>query len=58
MSVNVAQVHTEVTAAGGGRPGDGRDPKGAGESAEEKAREAGRRREWLERRVAAEGFDD
>jgi hypothetical protein len=57
MSVHIGELHTDVT-SGGGAASDGRDPKGSGDSAEERAREARRRSEWLERRVAAEGFDD
>jgi hypothetical protein len=58
MSVHIGELHTDVAAAGGGGASDGRDPKGSADSAEERAREARRRSEWLERRVAAEGFDD
>jgi hypothetical protein len=58
MTVHIGELHTEVVAGGDGKPSDGRDPGGAGTAAEEQAREARRRREWLERRVAAEGFDD
>jgi hypothetical protein len=57
MSVHIGELHTDVT-SGGGAASDGRDPKGSGDSGEERAREARRRSEWLERRVAAEGFDD
>jgi hypothetical protein len=58
MSVHIGELHTDVAASGGAGASDGRASKGSGDSAEEREREARRRREWLERRVAAEGFDD
>jgi hypothetical protein len=58
VSVHIGELHTEVAAPGGPGTPDGRDPKNTRDSAEERAREARRRGEWLERRVAAEGFDD
>jgi hypothetical protein len=58
MSVHIGELHTEIAASAGGGADDGRGPKDGGDSAEEQARELRRRSEWLERRVAAEGFDD
>jgi hypothetical protein len=58
MSVHIGELHTDVATSGTSQATDGRDPRDAVDSAEERAREARRRGEWLERRVAAEGFDD
>lgn len=58
MSVHIGELHTDVAASGAAAGPDGGDSKRRGDSAEERAREARRRAEWLERRVAAEGFDD
>ncbi len=59
MSVHIGELHTDVvpagTPAGGGRSaGPGAGPA----QAEDRAREARRREEWLAGRTAAEGYED
>ena len=58
MSVHIGELHTDVATSGASQAPDVRDPRDALDSPEERAREARRRSEWLQRRVAAEGFND
>jgi hypothetical protein len=58
VSVHIGELHSEVTTSSAASGSDGHDPGRAGDSTEEREREARRRADWLEQRVAAEGFDD
>ncbi len=57
MSVHIGELHTDVVPSG--TPAEGGRSAGPGpEQAEERAREARRREEWLAGRTAAEGYED
>jgi hypothetical protein len=58
MSVHIGELHTDVSSVDTGSAPGGHDRGRAKDAGEEQEREARRRREWLECRVAAEGFDD
>lgn len=59
MSVHIGELHTDVLPAGESTGGSGSAPGGpAPEQAEQRARDARRREEWLAGRTAAAGFED
>jgi hypothetical protein len=58
VSVQVGELHTEVSVGHGSAAPDATAGVGTQDSAEERALEAQCRARWLADRVAAGGFDD
>ena len=56
MTVHVNEIHTDVSASGGGSAQPAGD--GGGRSTDERWHESRGRADWLARRVKAEGFSD
>jgi hypothetical protein len=57
VSVHIEELHTEVT-PGGGQGGTTAGGEAGGDAVEERVARAHQRAECLNRRVAAEAFDD